>query len=217
MSYSFLATLTLKDLGRQKQPKELNPTGLALRIFSTGKVYPSQELVNKFDLEYKPRVTDREQEGNGLDVFDSHAWTPLKEYPRMIMFYSIPRKEIKVELFARCLYNDSNNPKSSVMSQGAESPFLLGLCKSMGYLTDDQKYVDLVMVDVPVTPEEGIAYIPKKIEKGPKAGEETYERREHVVLYPFNTPENLEKIKEEEKRSGIEENTVVAELETSSI
>lgn len=205
--YSFLKSITLIDTGRQRLPKEKSPTGLTIRVLTTGEVYPSQELVDKFDLEYKPiDPADRENAvmlGNGFDIVDSKEWTPLKDYPRMILVGVTPKKEAKVDLFARCLHNPNNGlPKATVITQGSVNTELVDLCRSMGYLTETQKYVDLrVVIDYPINPEGGIAYLPKKIEKGPKKGEPTYERRENVVLYPLNTPENLEKLAEEEKKS----------------
>lgn len=190
--YDFLTNLTLTDTGRLKTPKERNPTGLTIRVYSGGQVYPSKELVDRFDLEYKTKDVNGDPTGFGLDIVDSHEWAPLKEHPRMILFAPVSRALPKVDIFARCLYTTEGKPRASVMDQGTISTVLVDLCRSMGYLNPDQKYVDLQFVDMPIKPSGGIAYIPKKIEKGPKAGEDTYERRENIVLYPFNTPENLE-------------------------
>ncbi len=204
--YNFLKNLTLVDTGRQRMPKETNPKGLTIRIYHTGQVYPSVELVEKFDLEYKPiDPADRDNSpilGNGLDIVDSHEWEPMKEHPRMILMCVTPRKEPKVDLFARCLHNPNDGkPKASVLTQGTVNAELLNLCRSMGYMTESQKYVDLeVVIDHPITPQEGIAFLPKKIEKGARKGEDSYERRENVVLYPMNTPENLKELAEEIKK-----------------
>jgi len=70
---------------RQKpQPKETNPQGLTIRIFANGKVCPSQEAIEHFNLEFKNK--DQEEQGNGFDVFDSKDWTPTAEFPRMLLF-----------------------------------------------------------------------------------------------------------------------------------
>ena len=190
MDYSFLEGLTLVDTGRQRQPKEVNPTGLAVRVFANGNVYPSKELIERFNLEY----TTKEEQGtrNGFDVVDSTDWAPTAHLPRMILFGVTPKTEAKVDLFSSCRYTDDNQPKSSVSSQGSDCQTLLNLIRSMGYLTEDQKYCDLqIVITHPITVQDGIANIPKVVERGERKGEKTYERRENITFYPVNTPENL--------------------------
>lgn len=192
--YNFLANLTLTDPGRTRAPKDKNPTGLAVRIFSNGEVYPSKDLVEKFSLEYPNK--DNQIGYFGFDVVDSTEWAPTATLPRMIMFGLTAKTEAKVDLFASCRWNEDGTPKSSVLTQGAVSETLLTLVRSMGYLNENQKYCDLVLVtDYPVKTEDGLAYIPKMIERGKSKGEQTYERREDITFYPVNTPENLEAMK----------------------
>jgi hypothetical protein len=195
MDYNFLRNITLVDTGRLRAPKEKNPTGLAVRIFSTGEVYPSQELVNKYNLEYLKKGVES---NFGIDIVDSINWTPTATFPRMILFGFTPKKEAKVDLFGSCRWDDNDLPKSTVTSQGSKSEVLLDLVRAMGYLNDDQKYVDLQLVEeFPIKTENGISYIPKVMERGDKKGEQTYERRENVTFYPVNTPENLKAMKEQ--------------------
>lgn len=192
--YSFLQNLTLKDTTRKRVPTTRHPEGLALRIFSTGEVYPSKELTDKFDLEYKTKSS--ENRGNGFDVFDSTEWTPTAELPRMILVAAVPKSEAKVTLFGTCRFDSEGNPLSSVQTQGSVCKELLSLVRSMGYLTDEQKYCDLqVVIDYPIKTEDGIAYIPKTIERGAEAGNKTNERRENLTIYPLNTTENLEEMR----------------------
>lgn len=199
--YGFLKTIKLVDTGRLRAPKTNNPIGLTLRIFSNGEVYPSQELVEKFNLEYLNK--DDENVSNGIDVVDSLEWSPLAEVPRMILFGIVPKTQSKVDIFGTCRYNSDNTPKSSVINQGTVSETLLGLVRSMGYLTEEQKYCDLELVfEYPVKTEDGIAYIPKLIERGEKKGEKTYERRENTTFYPVNTTENLKQLREQQATSS---------------
>jgi len=193
--YAFLQGLTLKDTGRQRKPKENSPLGFTLRIFANGEVYPSKELVTKFNLEYTNK--NNENKGYGIDVIDSVDWTPTANLPRMILLGITPKTEAKVDLFATCRYDtETGNPKSTVITQGSTSETLLNLVRSMGYLTEDQKYCDLELVlEHPITMEDGIANIPKLIEKGDRKGEKTYERRENVTFYAVNTVENLAEMK----------------------
>lgn len=207
MSYSFLQGLTLVDTGRQRAPKQTNPEGLTIRIFANGEVYPSRELVTRFNLEY----TKKEEQAtrNGFDVFDSNDWTPTTTLPRMILFGLTPKTEAKVDLFGSCRYNDDGTPKSSVISQGSTSENLLGLVRSMGYLTEDQKYCDLqVVVEHPLTVKDGISHIPKVVERGEKKGEKTYERRENITFYPVNTVENLKEMTTTSERVVTENQSV---------
>lgn len=191
-NYSFLQNLVLVDTGRLREPKINNPEGLAVRVFANGSVYPSIDLVAKFDLEYKNKdVPDR---GNGIDVVDSTQWSVLANQPRTVLFGITPKGEAKVDLFASCRFNDDGTPKSSVNTQGSLSTTLLDLVISMGWLKEDQKYVDLKIVEeYPIKTQNGIANIPKVLERGKKKGEESYERRENITFYPVE-PTDLESI-----------------------
>lgn len=200
MNYNFLQNLTLVDTGRLRAPKEKNPTGLTVRIFSNGEVYPSKELITKFSLEYPNK--DNQVGYFGFDVVDSTEWAPTAALPRMILFGLSPKTEAKVDLFASCKWNEDGSPKSSVLTQGSTSDTLLTLVRSMGYMSDEQKYCDLqLVVDYPVKTADGLAYIPKVMERGTRKGEQTYERREDITFYPVNTPENLAAQVEAEKTS----------------
>ncbi len=185
--YNFLQKLTLVDTKRVRAPKQKNPEGMTIRIFPNGEVYPSQELVDKFNLEYKADRT-----GNGIDVVDSKQWTPLENEDRMILLAITPKSEPKVDLFAQCRYDKDGNPMSTVMKQGSTSEILLTLVKELGYLTPEQKYCDLELgLEWPVGDRKGIFNLPKVIERGERKGEKTYERRENVLMIPANTPENM--------------------------
>jgi hypothetical protein len=209
--YNFLTNLVLVDTGRLRTPKSLNPEGLTLRIFSNGVVYPSQELVDKFNLEYQPK--DSAKPSNGFDFFDSQLWTPLATQPRMIIFGIVSKEEPKVDLFGTCRFATDGQPKSSVINQGTASPELLALVRSMGYLTEEQKYCDLeLVVEYPIKPQDGIAYIPKLLERGEKAGELTSIRRENVTFYPVNTKENLKEMREANKNQVVVSTTNQVEI-----
>jgi hypothetical protein len=194
MDYSFLSNLTLVDTGRMRQPKEKNPAGMTVRVYANGEIYPSKELVEKYKLEYVNREST--EKANGIDVVDSTEWTPMATQPRMILFGITPKTEPKVDLFGSCKFNDDGSPKSSVMTQGAASEELLNLTRSLGFLTPEQKYVDLVLLEqYPINTKDGLAYIPKTVSRGPKKGEKDYERRENVTFYTVLTTEEFEKQK----------------------
>jgi hypothetical protein len=177
-----------------RQPKEKNPTGMTVRVYANGEVYPSKELVEKYKLEYVNKEST--EKANGIDVVDSTEWTPMATQPRMILFGITPKTEPKVDLFGSCKFNDDGSPKSSVMTQGAASEELLNLTRSLGFLTPEQKYVDLVLLEqYPINTKDGLAYIPKTVSRGPKKGEKDYERRENVTFYTVLTTEEFEKQK----------------------
>lgn len=191
--YDFLSKLTLVDNKRVRVPKQRNPEGMTVRVFANGEVYPSQELVDKFDLEYK-----KERAGNGIDVVDSKEWTPLANEDRMILFAITPKVEPKVDLFAQCRYDKDGNPMSTVMNQGSTCDLLLTLVKELGYLTPEQKYCDLELgLEWPVADQKGIFNLPKMKERGEKKGEKTYERRENVLMVPANTPEKMKELRQQ--------------------
>ena len=183
MDYSFLKNITLVDTGRVKPPKSLIPEGLVVRLHSSGAVYPSLELVNLLKLEYLPKTSG--EPSFGLDIVDTDLWPIFKNMPRMLMFGVTAKAEKKVDLFSSCRYNEDGTPKSSVLSQGSISTTLLDLCRSMGWMTEEQRYVDLkVITEHPFKTADGLAFIPKVIEKGERKGERTYERREGITFYP---------------------------------
>jgi len=202
--YDHLKNITLIDTGRVRPPKSSNPEGLTLRIFANGDVYPSKELVERFKLEYNSE--DSTQQSFGLDIVDSLEWTPTASMPRMILIGIVNKQEPKVDLFGTCRYNEDKTPKSSVITQGPRSEELLDLVRSLGYLTDEQKYCDLeFVVEHPVTTQDGILYIPKTVARGANKGEKTYIRRENVSLYPVNTVENLKTIREAKPQTEAEQ------------
>jgi len=183
MDYSFLTSIKIVDTGRTKTPKSKSPEGLAIRVFADGSVYPSQELVNKFDLQYKHK--DEAFPGNAFDVVDTANWKPMQAHPRMLMFGVTPKSAPKVDLFGSTKYSEEGLPKANVLTQGAKDENLVELAKSLGWLTEDQLYTDLkVIVDYPLNTEDGIAYIPKTISRGKDAGQTTYVRRENTTFYP---------------------------------
>lgn len=193
MDYSFLTHLTLVDTGRIRQPKERNPKGLTVRVFANGEVYPSEELVKKYNLEYVNKEST--EAAFGIDVVDSSEWTPMANQPRVLLFGFTPKSEVKIDLFGSCKFNEDGSPKAQVLTQGPVSETLVELVRSMGFLTEEQKYVDLTILEqYPVSTKDGLAYIPKTVRKGERKGEKTYERRENVKFFPVVTTEEFERM-----------------------
>lgn len=190
MDFSYLKGAQLKDTkarnNRPKEPTSRNPEGLSVRIYHNGKVYPSAELVNKFNLEYTSTHYYR-KDSNGFDVIDSTAWKPLENQPRAIIFGLVSRDHNKIDLFSMTKHDENGNPITSVLTQGNVCQTLLDLVRSMGYLNEGENYADLqIHEEYEFSTENGVSYIPKTVERGDRKGAETYERRDNVRFFPVS-------------------------------
>lgn len=184
---------TPRNNGRVATPK--NPTGLRLRVFKDGAVYPSQELVDMFNLEYTN--TDAVDSGNGFDVFSSLDWIQLPkansdgEAITPVLFIASSSKDLpKIDLFGSCKLDNT-----SVLTQGSKRPELINKLREIydlpvseteDLLFLDKNYVDLeIKQDVVVFPGLPAYYIPKKIIKGVNSGNMSYEIRQNLVINPL--------------------------------
>src|SRR6185369_15099771 len=132
--FDHLKDLVLEDTGdrKKKETKEesiRNMKGLTLRMYHNGEVYPSQELIDYFKLEYLGR--HNEHVSYGLDVVDSTNWSPFKDRPRTIFVGAVSKSEPKVDLFATTRYNELGNPISSVQLQGTRCYVLKDIAKTV--------------------------------------------------------------------------------------
>jgi hypothetical protein len=139
---SKLAFLTAISVIAQDEPKkksggggarkEWNPaSGLTVRVWKDGSVFPSQDLVNFFDLAYKNQPTEDEiaaakeagtviPMGFGFDVADSQEFSGIQVPQRLLIISPVARTEGKVDLFGSVTYNKiDNTPLCTVMNQGA--------------------------------------------------------------------------------------------------
>lgn len=113
--------------------KEWNPTeGLVLRLWKSGEVYPSQELIDEFDLEYRNALTEEQEEavkagtlekpamGFGFDVADTQEFPAFKVDGRFLIISPVPKdvKGGRVDLFSTVGYNEDGTPKLKVFDQG---------------------------------------------------------------------------------------------------
>jgi hypothetical protein len=144
----FLTTATVLDVAEivtvrkstSGPRKERNPLGLAIRVFRDGSVYPSQALVDTFNLDYPTAVVSRElissegeetkfkldfkvsgHPGNGFDIIDTDKAPFLSFGKRILVISPIQRDQPKVDLFAQTSYDETGLPKSNVIDQGAKS------------------------------------------------------------------------------------------------
>lgn len=151
--------------------KEWNPTHpYSIRLHKDGSVFPSEDLVELFDLEYRARpiataevngVSEEEaqkatkwiQPGNAFDVFDSSEFPAFKSPQRFILANVVGKSAGKADLFASVTWNtETGEPENSVLEQGAATfgkSDLLGFVKDIYgiELNEDLPYVDLVLLD----------------------------------------------------------------------
>lgn len=209
MNFDFLSNITInkveepvKQTSKGRVAQEKNPqSGLTLRLFKDGSIYPSQELVDKYNLEYT-----KDKSGNGFDVFPSTNWNQYPKDAENVVFISVvPKNSARVDLFSQA--REVNGELTSVMNQGSKT-FGLELIPMLesAYgvkLFEDKKYVDLQVVE-DVAINQDIVYVPKMVMKGEQKGMMTTERRENVVLHPLAIISNdtkvevLETVNEEE-------------------
>jgi hypothetical protein len=215
-AFSFLKGATIVEDNKKpaatggNQRRERNPaaTLLALRLFASGAIYPSQAATDKFCLEYRRAVISKEADsdrnsyeypdgaGQGFDIIDSRVWIGYKAPGDMLFIAPVDKLKSKVDLFKVVKYNEDGTPASSVMDQGAETfgkEVLLPAVKELYgiELGEDKPFVDLVIceelegVNIPekFRPKNGFHLFPKQVTRGKDKGTNTYERRENTVIY----------------------------------
>lgn len=217
MNFNFLNTVSIAKVEETPKAKvgkvaqERNPTnGASIRLFKDGSIYPSQKLVDDYQLEYS-----KDKSGNGFDIFSSTNWNQYpKDTENVVFITAIPKSNSRVDLFGQA--REVNGELTSVMKQGSKT-FGLELIPMLESvygikLFADSKYVDLVIVE-DVTLKQDIVYVPKMVMKGEYKGTMTTERRENVTLMPlaiFSNNEGSEVINGEvEEPELVEENSVV--------
>lgn len=201
MNFDFLKETKLNKVEdvRKGEPSkgrvviERNPTnGASLRLFKDGSIYPSQEVVDKYYLEY-----GLDHLNNGFDIIDSRQWNQYPQDAQPVVFIAaVPKKSGLVDLFASAKKEDV-----SVMSQGSKTfgPTLIQMLEEVyGYkpaigeepffndIFNGKKYIDLLIVeDVTLPSLDGIYNVPKTVAKGEKKGQQTTKRRENIVVNPL--------------------------------
>lgn len=197
--------------------KERNPVNADIRVFADGSVYPSLELVQRFNLEYGNKPAEKEDPtGNGFDIIDSDEFRQWIVVGRRCIWISpVPRSESKVDLFGSVGYDkDTGEAVSSVIDQGPvtfgkatllpllEQVYGLKLQENEDKLMvfpDGKRYVDLKFYgsdekNTPffLPPGKTVAFIPKAKQRGEEKGTPTVIKRENpefYCLYPVDAPE----------------------------
>lgn len=178
--FSFLNTIKIRENIKEAIiPVLREPSGLSLRVFKNGKVFPSKELVEYAKLEY--HTTEPEKE-NGLDFFKSRDWSLYPaDGPSCLIIGITPRSQPKVDLFA-----GAKSDKTKVATQGPRSQELIEAIEELFPTAwTSQDFVDLCIdKEAKITTENNIYLIPKKFKKGVNAGNMGYQKRENITLHP---------------------------------
>lgn len=219
----FLKQIKVDDPATMKKPhsgggggsrKAWNPTTPnTIRVWKDGSVFPSADLVERFNLEYgarpvevaaeagaEPVGEDKKpkwlQPGNAFDVFDSADFPIFKSPQRVLIANVVAKAAGKADLFASIEWDPlTGEPKNSVMDQGAATfgkNELIPLIEDVYQMSPGEKFIDFVLLGQDgeaATKHFGlpdgkqVCVVPKKISRGPKKGEMTYARREDPWLY----------------------------------
>jgi len=189
--------------------KAWNPTeGLAIRVWKDGGVFPSETLIDLFDLEYQPKAAVHQ--GKGLDVFPSAQATFFKAPKPLILINVVDKDKPRIDLFGQVGYVTEpqegepeleegvnvGDPTTTVFDQGAKTfgaKSLLPMIKEVYDVEpNEQGYIDLVVLGQdgtdaaqPFALPEGktFCHLPKQISRGEAAGTPIYVKREYPRLY----------------------------------
>jgi len=209
--FSFLDNIELSEVIPKQQmgssKVEKNPTEADIRVFADGAIYPSEKLVEEFNLEYQSEGSDIVE--NGFDLIDTALWGMLpKDTPRFLAIATVNRASArKPMLFGKYRMKDGK-PVHSVMSQGSISAgktLLSYLDVVLGVEMGDEPYLDLKLVrERKLSSNNGIYNLPYVVAKGKEAGVIKSVRRENCEIYPLIVV-NTEPIGEEPQKANIEE------------
>jgi hypothetical protein len=175
------------------------PDGLKLRVFKDGRIYPSAELAEKYQLQYEPKEENVDPisgevsttiPGNGLDFFSSHDWDQLGDNRGDIIFGAfIPRGNKVISIWGSSKFDADGNPTSDVFKQGVAAKVkdeLVPMLNTMYNVSWDKGYVDLTFAwDVQMQSEDGLYQIPKHKITGTKKGQLYMQHRENIEIFPM--------------------------------
>lgn len=164
------------------------PEGMRIRVFASGRIYPSPELVAAWQLDYMTKGS--ETPGFGLDIFKSKDWSGFPvDAPALLFCAPVNRTLPKVDLFSSCGYDEQGAPKTTVVEQGGGSfgKTLVTMVQDVfGIEIPSGDFVDLeIKTDIVVPSSNGLFYVPKVISRGANKGQVDAVRRENIVVSPF--------------------------------
>jgi len=231
MSLDFLKNIKVEDPALMKKSggggvrKEWNPTGKTIRVWKDGSIFPSEELVEYFDLEYRPKDVDHQ--GNGLDVFPTSQFPIFKSPQPLILINVVDKAKPRIDVFGTVGYYaeaegvelpegvKAGDPQLSVLDQGAATfgkNRLLPMIKETYDVEPNEKgFIDLVVLGAdgteatqPFALSKDFCHVPKAVTKGDLKGTATYQRREYPRLYALYPATLLETTSDAEAEGGKE-------------
>jgi hypothetical protein len=189
---SFLSQVTVVAVESVKKPaarvaKQWQPLTADLRIWSSGAVFPSADLIAEFSLEYTNKNTP-EVVANGIDIIDIAEMAAISTPQRFIAMSVTAKSESRIDLFGITRYAEDGTPTASVAEQGSATfgkEYLLPLLKEVyGVEPNEEGFIDLNIVrSMPFTSANGIFRFPKLVSRGAQKGEVSYVRRENQTVY----------------------------------
>lgn len=204
--------IATKSTGVPKKQRNPNPTFLGFRIWSDGSVYPSQALVQRFNLEYPAAtcnvVKDKDgkdknsfvvvgDQGNGFDIINTALWGQLTGVAKHFIAVAIaPKDSPKLDLFSATRYSSEaetlGKPLASVMDQGTatfgKETLLPMIEAAYGVKPNEEGFIDMQVITVEdgginLRAENGVQLLPKVISRGEHKGKPDYTRRENVDIF----------------------------------
>lgn len=202
MNLDFLTDITIEAVKKPTKTKKVSapklPESADLRVFGSGRVYPSETFAKEGNLEFQGRTVLEDGTlspvmGNGLDIFSSKKWGMIAgKLPSELIFVSTaPKSEAKVDMWASTKYDKvTGEPGSSVFTQGASTfskTILVDMLADIyGIDWSIVSYVDLtVSRENVIASPDGIYHLPKIVSGGAHKGEDTYVRRENITICPL--------------------------------
>lgn len=177
------------------------PENADLRLFASGRIYPSKAFAEKYELEFVPKVNRTPEDmnatlevvGNGMDIFSSNDWGMVQLEKEVIFACMVPKAAAKVDMWASTSYDkESGEPKASVFTQGANTfakKRLVGMiADAYGIDWTKVEYVDLTFAtqaEYQMISPNGLYNLPKLVAAGENKGKATYIRRENVNIFPL--------------------------------
>lgn len=203
MDLSFLKDVKLEPVKKQTTKKPATPKlpeTADLRVFANGRVYPSEAFAKRAQLEYVPRTVVAvegkkdaiEIHGNGLEIFSSVDWgMVMGKLPQEVVFCAVvPKSLAKVDMWSSTKYDETNQPKASVLTQGvntfAKERLVPMLANIYGVDWDTTAFVDLqIVTETVLASETGSYHLPKLVMSGKDKGKADYIRRENLTVNPL--------------------------------
>lgn len=206
-------------------------SGLRIRLFKDGSVYPSNELIAAYNLEYVKRDEKNQPLGNGFDIIDTRDMVNQINTPQHFAgVIATPRSEGKVDLFSMCRYDEvTGEPLTTVAEQGSNTYGKESLIPTLealygdAFVFNEQNYIDLEIVPQEISSEDKRLFVYKTIVRGADKGKKSYVVRTDAVILPLvpaavvandGQPDNAAAVEAEPSAANADGSAVTASKKT---